>query len=275
MCRQLTLAAWVLLLQVPTAAGQTVSRFTPAPSGHPDEPHSHRGLGPHFIDAFFTENAYLERKIRPDFSFASGEALDRYTVQVEVEWALLRNVAAIVHAPVHRLVPAVGRSETGLGDVSIGLKVAPINDRRRFILALGSDLALPTGDEDRGLGEGHASAAPFALAWVPFGSERRWLLQLGSHVELPLASGHEKHAELGAALSWTSSLGLTPIVEGLVTAPLEGGRPSWAVAPEFRWEVAEGWELGAAVRVPVGGPREEDYRLAAGFIHHFALPFDD
>ncbi len=41
---------------------------------HPHEAqHSHRGPGPHFIDAFFTENPYIERKVRPDFFFASGD----------------------------------------------------------------------------------------------------------------------------------------------------------------------------------------------------------
>jgi hypothetical protein len=274
--RRLVLAAAALAFPGPAATAQTTSLLaSPSPAYfHPHHPHTHRGPGPHFIDAFFTENAYLERKIRPDFLVSSGDAEDRYTLQVEAEWAFLRNVAGIIHVPVHRIVPVVGSSETGFGDVSVGLKVAPINDRRRFILALGSDLAFPTGDQDRGLGEGHATAAPFALAWIPFGPERRWLLQLGSHVEVPLTSGHEKHAELGAAVSWTSPLGLTPIVEGLVETPLDGGRSAWAVAPEFRWEVAGGWEIGAAVRIPVAGPREENYRLAAGLIHHFAFPFE-
>lgn len=237
--------------------------------------HSHRGAGPHFIDAFFTENAYLERKIRPDVFTSHGDGGTVSGAQIEVEWALLRNVAAIIHAPVLHLAPTGGSTETGLGDASIGLKVAPINDRSRLIVAFGSDLDLPTGNQSRGLGEGHAVAAPFALAWVPFGPEKRFLLQAGFHAEVPLVSGAEKHGEAGLVLSWTSPQGISPIVEGIAHIPLDGGATSWSVAPEVRWEFREGWETGAGVKLPVSGPRENDYQVIVGLIHHFALPFAD
>ncbi len=243
-----------------------------APSFAGAQDHSHTGPGPHFIDAFFTENAYIERKIRPDLFVATADEGERYTLQVEVEWALVPNLSLITHVPFHHLSPAVGPSPTGLGDVSIGPKLAVINDRRRFILALGADLELPTGDADRGLGEEHAAAAPFLLAWIPFGGERRWLLQTSGHLDVPLAGDEDPHAEVSAALSWTSPLGLTPIVEGIAEFSTGGGPAAWAVAPQFRWEVAHHWEIGAAVRLPVSGPKEEDIRLAFGFIKHFHLP---
>jgi len=187
---------------------------------HEDGVHTHRGPGPHFIDAFFTENAYIERKIRPDVFISTGDEGERYTVQLEVEWALLAPLSIIVHAPAHHIVPAVGASETGIGDISIGPKFALINDRQRFIVAVGADLEIPTGDETRGLGEEHAAAAPFLLAWLPFGPERRWLIQGSGHVDIPLEGDEGEHAEVSAALSWTSPLGLSPMVEGIVEFPL-------------------------------------------------------
>lgn len=235
--------------------------------------HSHRGPGPHFIDAFFTENAYIERKVRPDLFVQIGEEGDHYTAQLEVEWALWRNFSVIVHAPfVQHVSPTDGAGQTGIGDLSIGPKLAVINDREAFILALGGDLAIPTGDAERGLGEEHAAAAPFLLAWLPFGPDRRWLAQSGVHIDVPLEGDEHAHAEVSAALSWTSPLGVTPIIEAISEFSVEGGPTSWAVAPEVRWEFAPAWEVGAAVRVPVGGPREEDVRIAVGVIRHFALP---
>ena len=235
--------------------------------------HTHRGPGPHFIDAFFTENAYIERKLRPDLFVSTGDEGERYTGQLEVEWAVIPRVSLIVHAPLHHLRPAAGSSQTGIGDIAVGPKLAVINDRTRFILALGADVHLPTGDETRGLGEGHAAAAPFLLAWLPFGPERRLLLQGSGHAEIPIDSDEDTHAEVSTALSWTSPLGVTPLVEGIVEFPVSGDEEaSWAIAPGFRWEFAQAWELGAAVRVPVAGPKEEDVRLAFGLIRHFPLP---
>jgi hypothetical protein len=240
---------------------------------HHEQPHSHRGPGPHFIDAFFTENAYVERKLRPDVFYGAGNGADLYTFQLEVEWALHRDWSLIVHAPVHDFNRFAEGAEAGVGDVSVGAKWAAINNRRAFILAIGADAELPTGDETRGLGHSHAAAAPFALAWLPFGPERRALLQTAAHVDIPLEASHGAHAEVSAALSYTTAAGVTPIVELSAEFPVEGGeRTTWQVAPEFRWEFAQSWEVGAAVRLPAGGPREEDYRMTFGFIKHYPVP---
>ncbi|GBD31940.1 hypothetical protein HRbin33_00901 [bacterium HR33] len=261
------------------AAGAAAVFWTlPAAAQHPEhthehgEVHSHRGPGPHFIDAFFTENAYIERKVRPDLLASIEEGSRRYTAHLEVEWALHPDISIIVHAPAHHLVRDGLPAETGLGDISVGPKVAVLNDRSAFILSLGADLELGTGDESRGLGEGHSALAPFLLAWIPFGKERRALLQTALHVGFPLAAGHEAHGEASAALSWTSPLGLTPILEGIVEFGFEGEETDWAVAPEFRWEFAPAWELGAGAKIRVSGPGEEKLRLTVGAIRHFPLP---
>lgn len=236
------------------------------------EVHSHRGPGPHYIDGFYTENAYLERKIRPDLVATTGDWGDRWTAHVEVEWALTHDLALIAHAPFLRQSLTGAGTETGLGDVSVGGKYAIVNGRE-FILATGADLELATGSESRGLGEGHTTAEPFLLAWIPFGGARRWLLQLAGHAELPLVAAPERRAALRAALSWTSPLGVTPLLEAMTDAPLGSGGPTtWAVAPGFRWEFREAWEVGASLRLPLGSVREDDAQVTVGFIHHFPKP---
>lgn len=54
---------------------------------------------------------------------------------------------------------------------------------------------------------------------------------------------------------------------------MDGEDPAFAVVPEFRYEFAAGWEVGAGVMIPVGGPREADYTLVAGVIRHFEMPW--
>lgn len=266
---RLALAAGAVIT-VPLAAQDDEHDHRHGPDG---AVHSHRGPGPHFIDAFFTENAYLERKLRPDLFHAGGDEADVLTAHLEAEWALHRSASLILHAPFLWVNPASGPSEAGPGDVSLGFKVAPVNDRARFILAAGADVRLPTGDAARGLGEPHGAAEPFLLAWLPFGPEKRWLLQLATHLELPFDGGADRHAESSVALSWTSPIGLTPIIEGVVEYGVEEEDPAFALAPELRYELAPGWELGAGLLLPVSGPREADYTLVAGAIRHFEMPW--
>ncbi len=266
--RRCFLICCALVLLVPTLAIRAVAQ-----EAH-THIHSHRGPGPHFIDAFFVENAYLERKIRPDIFFTSGEDGKEYTGMVEVEYAVAPRLALIVHAPFRSIVSDLGERESGIGDISVGAKFALVNDKERFILAIGSDLEIPTGDAMRGLGEEHAAAAPFLLAWLPFGQERRFTLQTAAHMDIPFGGDDEEtHLEIGNALSWTSPLGLTPMFETLVHVDTETGDATWAIAPGFRYEFAHAWELGATVQVPVGGHQHEDYTLGFGMIHHFEIPW--
>ena len=237
--------------------------------------HWHREPGPHFIDAFYTENAYLERKIRPDVFHLRGDDEDVLTANLEVEWALLSRLAFVVHAPLRSRRPADGRRETGLGDLSVGAKVALVHRPRFAIVSAGIDAVVPTGDEDRALGSGHVALEPFALAWVPFGPARRWLMQGAGHLDVPLAGGEPVGAELSAALSWTSPLGLTPLVEGITAFAVEGSsRANWWVAPGIRWEFAPAWEMGGSLRLGLSGPEvdEEDFQVRFGLIRHFPLP---
>jgi hypothetical protein len=233
--------------------------------------HSHRGPGPHFIDAFHTENAYLERKVQPDVSYLSGDHADLVTATLEIEWALFRRLALIVHAPMHSRSSAI-RRETGVGDLSLGVKVPVVLRPSSLIIAAGADLVVPTGDEDRGLGAGHAAAEPFVLAWLPFGPDRRWLIQTAGHLDMPLAGDEPVGAEVAAALSWTSPFGITPLLEGIGEFPVEGdGGPTWWLAPGVRWEFLSAWETGASLRVGVSGPEVEDgrFQVTVGLIRHY------
>ncbi len=249
---------------------------TPVVAQHEGQHHadSHGGPGPHLVDAFFTEHAFIERKIRADFSFMNTDDWNRFTGQIEVEWAISPNAALIVRAPMHYIDRPESFDNSGVGDIALGSKLAVVNNQDAFILAVGAELTMPTGNAARGLGSEHAWAGPFALAWLPFGPDRRWTFQTASHLEIPFAGDEGAEAEVATALSWTSPLGVTPTFETISVFPLGGGGASWWAAPGFRWSFFSNSEMGASLRIPVTGPEaaEENIQIVLGFIRHFPVP---
>ena len=241
----------------------------PHAEAHPD----HGGPGPHFMDAFFIENAFIATKIRPDLAFTSVADGSVGTGSVEVEWGVGERFSLIAHAPYHRMVD-LGHAERGLGDLGVGGKVALINRPGSFILSGGAKLEIATGDAARHLGHGYWAAEPFLFAWVPFGPEKRFSFQSAALVKIPFDRLEQDQAEIGAALTWTSPIAVTPVLEAITEFEFAHVDPSWWIAPGFRFPVASGWEIGASFRLPVAGPtsHEEDYRFVFGLVRVIRLP---
>jgi mono/diheme cytochrome c family protein len=109
-------------------------------------------------------------------------------------------------------VPGEG---AGLGDVELeGKKVVYFSRSRLEILSVGLGLGLPTGAEEKGLGSGTVTFAPFLAFGKAWG---RTLLQLDAGAELP-ADSTKADAELRYALGLSRALGpvttaFTPAIE--------------------------------------------------------------
>lgn len=241
---------------------------------HAEEHVDHGGPGPHFIDAFYVENAFLAKKIRPDVAFQTGSRGDVTTGSVEIEWSFLNKFSLVAHAPFHRMDDGHGNVDSGVGDMGVGAKFTLVNRPSSFILSAGAKLEIPTGNDEKHLGHGYAAMEPFVFAWLPFGPEKRFSLQTAALLLMPFEDHAHRKAELAAALTWTSPLGLTPVVEGITEFDPADVDPSWWVAPGFRLPVAPGWEIGASYRIPLSGPEshEEDYRFLFGLVRVIELP---
>jgi hypothetical protein len=132
----------------------------------------------------------------------------------------------------------------GLGDVAVAFRRTFLaNARTGTIAAGGGELAFPTGNADRGLGNGCHVFEPFGYARAGTAAER--LLQLHGGLEIPsdqskapkeaflrTAIGVTYMADRGFGRSWS------PQVEVLMAHPF-GQKTEWDIAPQLQVSLFE------------------------------------
>jgi len=172
-----------------------------------------------------------------------------------------------------------GESSRGFGDLEIGTKYAFMNiGGSHTHAAIGADLTLPTGNEDRDLGEGLVQFEPYlaighdlqslnnahVFGQVALGLMRRSGSADGAEGdpahELSLNSGlivPINHARLVAEVNWSSN-----------RWNHDGDESSLFVTPGVVWDLPGTWEVG--VGVPIGLTNDGDrFRVAAQLIYEF------
>jgi hypothetical protein len=115
--------------------------------------------------------------------FMEQAFFDRFSIQSELGVA--------------RVAFADGETAFGPTDASLGLRVLAYRDDR-LAVSLGFGVEIPTGDEERGLGDGHFMATPSAqLSLRPHPA---WLfaIRVSDHLPLGGASGMEAPREPGS-----------------------------------------------------------------------------
>lgn len=168
--------------------------------------------------------------------------------------------------------PGNGHVGTGIGDLALAAKTTVFDDLARgSIFSLGSELLLPTGDEDRGRGSGTVVFEPFACFGQIVAGDGSLQLQLAG--ELPADSDHGDPELLArSALGWTFAQGrfgrtFTPMLEVLGTFVFDGGDPAdeWDLVPQLQVSLSRRQHvlLSAGARVPVGDGGERDVRFLA------------
>jgi mono/diheme cytochrome c family protein len=126
--------------------------------------------------------------------------------------------------------PGATRWASGLGDLVLGVKHAAYHDHAAGrIFALGAEVALPTGDETKGLGAEGAKTEAFLSFGQVLPSDA--FIQAQAGAEVPLYDGGEKEGfgrfavgRTFASGSWGRSW--TPMVEVQAKRELEGGVPT-------------------------------------------------
>lgn len=126
--------------------------------------------------------------------------------------------------------PGATHWSSGLGDLVLGVKHAPyVNNEAGRIFALGGEVALPSGDEAKGLGADGAKTEGFLSFGQALPSDAFVQAQAGA--EVPLYSGGEKEGFGRLAIGRTFVSGewgrsWTPMVEVQANRELEGGVPT-------------------------------------------------
>lgn len=149
--------------------------------------------------------------------------------------------------------------KSGAGDLAVGFKHVLSHDLERgSILAVGGEVAFPTGDETKGFGAGTTvyEAQVMYDKLLPADS----FLQVQGLVEFPQGNGLEDEAQLRLAIgrTWTQDEGFgrawTPMLEVVGARELVGGAVSeWDVVPQFQVTLSARQHIMAAAgwRVPV------------------------
>lgn len=166
---------------------------------------------------------------------------------------------------VARNMPRGERSHSGVGDLEIAAKYSwmHIGDRGMHA-AFDVALTLPTGDEDRDLGEGRYFFTPSAVVAADIRGWRGAQVFANFGAEIALGSSPEGRT------SWFLNVGAfapigewTPAIECNLSET-EGNY----VTPGIIWRVAPGFELGFGM--PVGLNRRADrYRAILLLTHEF------
>ena len=256
-------------------------------------PHSHFSrLGTPFVHPFGLEPAYLDRDLILDYRHARSTDGKASEVEAELEWALTRRLGVVVEGRVARVDPDGASAESGLGDLVIAPR-ALLVDTDRLLLSFNLEGSFPTGDEDRGLGEGQVGLAPSLSAWFDFGHWIQGDLQVGTEHGLETGdtvlfySGVLAWSFLGPALMGSSDghghghghefmdlpAGLTNLIlEFTGRTAIRGsdqGRATQELLFGISHSLAAAWELRVAYQIPIGNPEEFDDAFVLGLIYHF------
>jgi len=149
--------------------------------------------------------------------------------------------------------------KTGAGDLAVAFKhVLSSGLDRGSILAVGGEIALPTGDETKGFGSGTTVYEAFALYDKLIGDKS--FMQVQGLVDFPQGNGLEDEAQLRLALgrTWARDHGFgrqwTPMLEVIGTRELVGSAENeWDVVPQFQVTLSARLHVRAAAgwRIPV------------------------
>lgn len=234
----------------------------------------------HFLHPLVTESPLPENEARLEFQFdnLAGDGGDSISLIGTVEFAPVRWFSVEASLPLTHLDPEAGSSETRLGDVGLGFKFASFAfEEQGILLSAGLELGLPTGNEERGIGNDHVVELE---PWVGLGlkCERlEWIARIGAG--FPLNQNGDREADV--EIEWSTSL-LFHIVEGRFAALIEldglsifgeaeDGFNNISVTPGVRVFPFENPDvsLGVGIRLPLTNDRESHVQGIFTLYFHF------
>ena len=114
-------------------------------------------------------------QIHSDFFFfyrftknADGTPVDEHEAEFHVDWGLTRRFGIVIAAPYLGQIGPEGHA-TGFGDLEFAPRIVLV-ESEKFFLASNIAMTFPTGDEQRDLGRGEMTLAPFLTTWHDLGS---------------------------------------------------------------------------------------------------------
>ena len=203
--------------------------------------------------AFFTEKAFPENEVVYT-SAVDGDAAIGNEVVYERRFGARNQIEAVVPVDV---VKESDTWQTGLGDVALAFRRTVIANRRTgTIAAIGGEVAFPTGDASRGLGNGYHVFEPFGMVGQVL--PRNAFIQMHGGIEIPSDDSAAKEAYWRGAMGVTylADRGFgrswTPQVELLLAKPFGEGA-EWDVVPQLQVSLSKIQHvmIAGGVRIPL------------------------
>jgi mono/diheme cytochrome c family protein len=225
-----------------------------------------------FPRAFFTEKAFPENETVWTTSVATGST-KAVGNELQYEHRIGARGQYEVTIPIDFQQAGAGSAwNRGLGDIEIAVRrtfYASLD--RGNIFAAGGAVTLPTGKEDRGLGNGFAIYEPFAMFGQMVGSNG--FVQVHAGYEIP--SDHDKGSNeaflrttLGYSFAQDRGFGRawSPMAELLAAKP-KGGDAEWDIVPQVQVSLSKLQHVlvSVGVRVPLNERQERKPQVLTYF----------
>lgn len=238
-----------------------------------DAAHAHPGVA--LSHPIVVESPLPETKLRLNYSFSDGD--ERTNVfALEAEYAFVQNFSIEAVVPYVFVNPEDGASENNLDNIILAAKFASYRwVDQQFLPAIGVEVHLPTGDDDKGIGSDHV------IELEPFLRVGAWYGQfefIGTFaVGIPLNQNSEERDEEDFELAYGVSVlyHLAPNVQALLELTGEsvfGAEDETAlyISPGVTFQPLSDKSInfGIGVSLPLTDDRDFDYAVNAMCIFH-------
>ena len=214
---------------------------------HPEEIEQIRTKTAYVLDQGEVEVDLVGSFLRFD---EGGRKVDESRLMVEVEVGVTDWLMAEIEVPYLFFNPRNGPGERGWGDIELELKAGLPGHWNGFKLAVGLEVSLPTGDEDKGLGSPETEVGFFIAVSRRFG---RLATHLQAAVEAAkgVRAGYEVRFALDAS-PWGREFSLLLALNGEIE---RGEGAGWSLVPGFEVRLDE-FQFG--VGFPIGLTEEAE-----------------
>jgi len=234
---------------------------------------------------FRTEAPLVERNVRFDYRFANHlqePPADESQFFAEISYSFTEKFGLIFSVPYLIHDNFIEPNASGFSDLAVGARYVAVGSEQQalFKMAYALNVFVPTGDEDRDLGEGQAVLEPELLT--------QWILtdqsfaQLQLALGIPTVSGHTTEFEYNAGLGYVFKDVSTCDCFAYPTAIFEingftglGGVEAGTSILDFttglRWSVGQKTFAGIGASIPLTGPREFETQFLFSLIYRYGV----
>lgn len=235
-------------------------------------------------DMFRTEAPLVERNVRFDYLFTNhleDPPADESQFFTEVSYAFTEQFGLIFAAPYLARDNFEAPNASGFGDVSAGLRYVLLGSGQqdRFKVALGFNVAAPTGDEDEELGEGQAVLEPELLTQYVF--ENGYFAQLQLSLGIPTESGNTTEFECNSGVGYLfQQINAEYFAYPAVIAELNGfsgvggedaGVTILDATTGLRWSMGKKLIAGVGASVPLTSERDFEAQFIFSLIYRYGV----